>query len=167
MKIMVFLHGTTIMHRSAIGKSREERVRQVVSGDESVRDFASYVPTEDAPRKLQSWCAQGAEILYLSSHREPGLVDQDRSVLKRYGFPEGPVYYRQEGESYADVAAKYLPDVLVEDDCESIGGEPEMTFPHLPFEARAKIRSIVVKEFAGLEDLPEDVRELVRKPGSV
>ena len=29
MKVLVFLHGTTIMHRSAVGRTREERVQQV------------------------------------------------------------------------------------------------------------------------------------------
>lgn len=32
MKIMVFLHGTIIMHRGAVGRTRDERVRQVLLG---------------------------------------------------------------------------------------------------------------------------------------
>jgi hypothetical protein len=64
-KIMVFLHGTAIMHRNAVGRTREERVGQVQSGEASVRDFASYVPVGHAVSKLQAWKAQGAEIIYL------------------------------------------------------------------------------------------------------
>jgi len=52
MKIMVFLHGTVIMHRNAAGRSREERVRQVLDGDESLYDFASYFPVDNAVAKL-------------------------------------------------------------------------------------------------------------------
>jgi hypothetical protein len=157
MKIMVFLHGTAIMHRGGLGKSREERVRQVLSGEPSLHDFASYVPVGEAVRKLQGWRAQGAEIVYLSSHRDPGNVDKDRSVLEQYGFPEGPIYYRQNGEGYADVAARLLPDVLIEDDCESIGGAPEMTYPNLLPQLQVQIRSIVVKEFEGIDHLPDDL----------
>ena len=156
MKIMVFLHGTAIMHRGGLGKSREERVRQVVRGEASVHDFASYVPVDAAVAKLQRWRARGAEILYLSSHCKSGEVEKDRSVLEQYGFPEGPIYYRQNGESYAEVAARLLPDVLIEDDCESIGGEPEMTYPHLRPQLQTRIRSIVVKEFGGIDHLPDD-----------
>lgn len=156
MKIMVFLHGTAIMHRGGLGKSRDERVLQVLSAEQSVHDFASYAPVGEAARKLQGWRAQGAEILYLSSHRDAGNVEKDRSVLQQHGFPEGPIYYRQNGESYADVAARLLPDVLIEDDCESIGGEPEMTYPQLPPQLQTQIRSIVVKEFEGIDHLPDD-----------
>lgn len=54
MKIMVFLHGTAIMHKNAVGRMREERVKQVLGRrDESLYDFASYVPVDNAVRKLQ------------------------------------------------------------------------------------------------------------------
>ena len=51
------------------------------------------------------------------------------------------------GEEYKDVAERVMPDVLIEDDCESIGGEIEMSYPHIKDELRARIRSVVVKEF--------------------
>lgn len=50
MKIMVFLHGTAIMHKNALGRTREERVKQVLDGDESLYDFASYVPVGNLMR---------------------------------------------------------------------------------------------------------------------
>lgn len=156
MRIMVFLHGTSIMHREALGKAREERVQQVIAGAESVRDFASYVPVDGAVQKLEQWHAQGVEITYLSSHVDAANVEKDRSVLQKYSFPAGPIYYRQNGETYAEVTARISPDVLIEDDCESIGGEPEMTYPHLKPELRARIRSVVVKEFEGIDHLPDD-----------
>lgn len=55
MKILVFLHGTLIMHKSAEEKSREERVRQVENKDPSVLDYASYIPVGNAVEKLKSW----------------------------------------------------------------------------------------------------------------
>ncbi|HLZ55736.1 MAG TPA: hypothetical protein VKR06_02215, partial [Ktedonosporobacter sp.] len=76
-KIMVFLHGTAIMHRNAVGRTRVERVQQVKDKDASIRDFASYVPVGNAVTKLRTWSEQGAEIIYLSSHKRPEHVEQD------------------------------------------------------------------------------------------
>jgi hypothetical protein len=53
-----------------------------------------------------------------------------------------------------------LPDILIEDDCESISGEEEMTYPSLQNELRAKIKSIVVKEFSGIDHLPNRISDL-------
>ncbi|NIN68913.1 MAG: hypothetical protein GTO63_30340, partial [Anaerolineae bacterium] len=112
-KIMVFLHGTTIMHRAAAGISRAERVRQVREGEDSVRDFSNYIPVGNAPQKLWRWQDQGAEIVYLSSHLSPADVETDRLVLRRHRFPPGAVHFRQNKESYADVAERILPDLLI------------------------------------------------------
>ena len=63
MKIMIFLHGTAIMHKSGLRVTREERVKQVVQGtDPSLHDYASYVPVEGAVNKIKGWQEQGAEI---------------------------------------------------------------------------------------------------------
>ena len=164
MKIMVFLQGTSIMHSSAVGKTRVERVRQVVDGGESILNIASYVPVGGAVRKLQAWARQGAELVYLSSNTRLEDVEKDKTVLRNHGFPDGPVLHRHAGEEYADVAASILPDILIEDDCESIGGEPEMTYPHLPPELQASIKSIAVREFGGIDHLPDDLRDLLDFP---
>lgn len=166
MKIMVFLHGTTIMHKGAVGFSSEERTKRVIKGmDGTVRDFESYVPVGNAVEKLVKWRDQGAELIYFSSHRSPDDVEKDRRVLARYGFPEGPILYRsREGESYASVAERAAPDVLIEDDCYCIGGEPEMIYPNMSDDAKKKVKSIVVKEFGGIDHLPDDLNELKNWP---
>ncbi len=165
MKVMVFLQGTAIMHRGAVGRPRDTRVRQVVEEEESIYDFASYVPVGSAVGKVQAWKDQGAEITYLSSHQSAEDVEKDKLVLVRHGFPAGQVFYRQQGDSYQDVAERALPDVLIEDDCESIGGEKEMTHPHLRPEIKARVKSIVVKEFGGLDHLPNELDALLHLPG--
>ena len=157
MKILVFLHGTVIMHRGAVGRPREERVRQVRNGEASVHDFATYVPVGDAVRKLRAWQERGATIVYLSSHRNAADVEKDRSVLKAHGFPEGEILFRRGDEEYKDIAERELPEILIEDDCESIGGESQMTYPHIRPELKPRIKSIVVKEFGGIDHLPDDV----------
>ncbi|MCZ2095925.1 MAG: hypothetical protein LC121_06560 [Anaerolineae bacterium] len=161
MKILVFLHGTIIMHENAAGKTRRERVQQVLDRDASIRVYERYVPVENAAAKLRAWSSQGAELCYLSSHKSAEAVDKDRSVLRKYDFPTGDILYRRSGENYAQVAERILPDVLIEDDCESIGGETEMTHPHIHPDLRARIASIVVSEFGGIDHLPDDIARLV------
>lgn len=159
---MVFLHGTAIMHSSGAGRTREERVNQVLDHDESIYDFSSYVPVDNAVRKIQAWRGRGVEIIYLSSHKKSEDVELDKAVLRNHDFPEGQVLFRHSGEQYHEIVESVLPDILIEDDCESIGGEKEMTYPQVKPELKAKIKSIVVKEFSGIDHLPDDISELVR-----
>ena len=51
---------------------------------------------------------------------------------------------------------RVMPDILIEDDCESIGGTFEMIYPNIRSELRFKIKSIVVKEFEGIDRLSDD-----------
>jgi hypothetical protein len=146
------------MHRGAYGWSREDIVKQVVDDEKSVSDYKNYIPIGNAEDKLKAWTKQGAEIVYLSSHQTEADVAKDRLVLKRYDFPEGQVFYRKDGENYVDLVEKILPDILIEDDCESIGGEGEMIYPNLPLSSKRKIRSIVVKEFARIDDLADEIK---------
>lgn len=109
---------------------------------------------------LEKWSDQGAEILYLSSHEDTESVEKDRIVLARYGFPKGEIYYRQNGETYGQVVERVGGDIVIEDDCESIGGEVEMTYPQIREPLKSKIKSIVVKEFEGIDHLPERIVKL-------
>jgi hypothetical protein len=166
MKVMIFLHGTVIMHRHGLGVMREERVKQVMEGtDASVRDYASYVPVGQAVEKIRRWREQGAEICYLSSHTTLDGVEKDQVVLHTYGFPEGEVFApRARGQSYQDLAETVLPDVLIEDDCESIGGESKMTITAVRPAYKQQITSIVVKEFGGIDHLPDTLAALKNAP---
>jgi hypothetical protein len=161
MYLLVFLHGTVLMHCSGVGCDRAARVRQCREGDPSIREYATYVPVDGAVAKLAAWRRQEAKISYLSSHRRIEHVLMDVYVLRHHAFPEGQVCYRSAGETYQDVVARILPDVLIEDDCESIGGAVEMITPHLPPDLRARIVSIVVPEFGGIDHLPDDITTLM------
>jgi hypothetical protein len=133
------------MHPGGVGLSREERVAQVTTrSDPGLYDFSAYVPIGDAVANLWLWDAQGAEIAHLSSRR----TDEDL------------VYRRHAWETYGDVVGRVEPDVLIEDDCESIGGEMEVTYPQIPSELRRHITSIVVPEFGGISHLPRALDEL-------
>jgi len=160
MRVMVFLHGTSIMHGAAAGRPRANRVMQVIGKDPSVIDLASYVPTEGAVAKVAAWQRGGAEICYLSSHRTAAAAAIDTAVLSTHGFPAGTVYFRAHGESYADVARRWLADVVVEDDCESIGGRPQTTAFALARAPGPEVACVVIPEFGGMAHLPDDPAEL-------
>jgi hypothetical protein len=160
MRLIVFLHGTVIMHGAAVGRSRHERVAQVVAREPSVRDYAGYVPVGGAVAKLRGWRDAGALIDYLSSHEKPYDVAADKLVLRTNGFPGGHVFFRQPSEMYSDIAERELPDVLIEDDCESIGAR-HITYPHIPAAARDRIKSIIVPEFGGIDHLPDNPDDLL------
>ena len=121
-----------------------------------MRDFASYVPTPGTAGKLAAWQRHGASIAYLSSHRRQADIRADESVIRRRGFPAGPVYGRQRGEDYGPLVERLGLDVLVEDDCESIGGAAQTCAAQLSPDSRQSARCVVLPEFSGLADLPDD-----------
>ena len=163
MKILIFTEGTIIMHKTAIGHSRKEIIKQVKDKQESVHDYKSYVPIGDAVKKLRNWKNDGAEILYLTSRRKIEEIKQIQNVLKKFKFPDGKLLFRQKDEEYRDVAEKIIPDVLVEDNCESVGGIEEMTITHIEPKIKKKIKSIPIKEFGGIDHLPDKISMFVQK----
>lgn len=128
--------------------------------DSSIDNWGKYIPIGNSVEKLQKWKGQGAEILYLTSRIKPTVVEDIKSVLKKHGFPEGQLLFRQKGEEYKDIAEKAMPNVLIEDDCESIGGMKEMTITNIKPDLKKKIKSVVVKEFEGIDHLPDDLKNL-------
>ena len=180
-KILVFTEGTILTNKKWIGLPREEVVKQVKkwstlskeeleklkrNGDApSPRYFAASVPIGNSVKKIEAWKRQNATIVYLTSRRKPNEVKIIRDVLKKHRFPKGRLLFRKEGEDYKDVAEKIMPNVIVEDDCESIGGETEMTYPSLRPELKSRVKSVVVKEFGGIDHLPDNLAELMKYRG--
>ncbi|KKP72706.1 MAG: hypothetical protein UR68_C0013G0019 [Candidatus Roizmanbacteria bacterium GW2011_GWA2_35_19] len=130
MKILVFTEGTVLMHALAKGVSREERVRQ--SKAAIIQRILPFKASPGSVNDLENYIPVG------------NAVENDWQNL----------YFRKQGENYKNVAEKLLPDVLIEDDCESIGGEKEMVYPHIKEELKSKIKSVVIKEFEGIDNLP-------------
>lgn len=152
-KILVFTEGTIIYHANANGKTREEIIEQVKKKDKYVHQYSSYIPIEHAVNKLKIWYYQGIKISYLTSRKKKNEIESIKKVLKYWNFPNGELYFRKENENYKDVAERVKPDFLIEDDCESIGGEIEMTYPHISEKIKKSIKSIVVKEFEGIDNV--------------
>ncbi len=162
MRILVFTEGTLFIGANVVHLSREERIQECKESLARLAagipiDYSASVPAGNAVEKLQTWRRQGAEILYLTSRTRPDEIEDIRSVLRKFGFPEGELFFCQEGEAYKDVAERVVPDIIVEDNCECIGGEVDMTYPHIRPEIKARIKSIVVPEAGGIDHLPDDI----------
>ena len=160
MKILIFTEGTIIMPRPAVGLARNEIEKQGRNTAKTEYDYASFIPIGDAGGKLNNWAKQGAEIIYLTSHRSQAEIQGVQHVLSSHGFPAGRLLFRRDKESYKDIAEAVMPDVLVEDDCESIGGAEQMTITYIWPEIKNRIKSIVVKENGGIDYLPDNLEAL-------
>ena len=140
MKILVFTEGTIV-------DDRQQNAKWKLFGN--------------AAAKLMAWHGHGATIVYLSSKKKTENLEKTRIALREGGAPEGDLFFRTDDEDYGQVAMRVSPDVIVEDDCESIGGEKEMTWTKVPTEMRARVKSVVVPEFGGIDHLPDDPAELI------
>lgn len=182
MKILVFTEGTILTPKISEGLNRDQIVEQsktegiqreeaslqfeskndVPVKPNSVHDYSNYMPVGNAVQKLTGWKKQGATINYLSSRRIGPEIKAIKFVLNKFNFPDADnLFFRRQNEDYKDVAEKIMPDILIEDDCESIGGEIEMTYPHIKPELKNKIKSVVIKEFSGIDSLPDNISELL------
>lgn len=182
MKILIFTEGTALTFQSGKDINREEQVKQsalegiqreeasltynsieeVPVKPNSVHDYDHYVPIGNVVEKLTNWKSQGAQIYYLTSRRIKKEIDAIQNILKSNNFPDSDnLFFRQQNETYAQVAEKLIPDILIEDDCESIGGEKEMTYPNMKEDIKNKVKSIPVKEFGGIDHLPDSLDQLM------
>lgn len=144
LKIMIFTEGTILMHKNLV----------------NLLNFASYLPIGNCVCKIQSWEQQGAEINYFTSRRTKKQVGDIVSVLKKYNFPGTRLYYRGSRQKYNEVVEIVRPDILIEDDCKSIGGPAQMCITYVKPEIKNNIKSVVIAEFEGIDHLPELITEL-------
>lgn len=106
----------------------------------------------------------GRRCVFVAGSGEPFLEYSDDDFL--YGFGHGADRFedrpggRRDKESYNDIAETLMPDVLVEDDCESIGGAEQMTITWVRPDIKNRIKSIVVKENGGIDHLPDNISSL-------
>jgi len=136
MKLLIFTEGTIIMH----------------SAENKIKDYVCHIPIKNAATKVSNWKRQGYKISYITSRQVQEEINAIKGVLKKYNFPGGILYYRENNEEYKDVVARAKPDILIEDNCESIGAE-EIIAPYL--NPSLKITCIVVPEFEGIDHLPD------------
>ena len=154
MKLLIFTEGTTLIHSESVGHTRDEIIQQNLERIPNVKEYSKYMPIGNAPGQgRRNGRTNGYEICYLTSRRKPEEIADIQGVLDRYNFPKAPLYYRQGEETYGDAAMRIMPDIIVDDTCESIGAH-EITWTQLPPNIQQKIKSVIVPEFGGIDHLP-------------
>ena len=136
-KIMIFVEGTILKPK------RDNIISRICVN--------SYVPIDNAIETLKKWQEEGYEIIYLTSlcGRRAMRMAQH---LDELGFVGSMVGYRQPRQSYATLIKEEMPDILIEDDCLSVGGKENMCYNLLSEDIKKKIKHIVVKEFKGIDN---------------
>ena len=143
-KIMIFTEGTVLGHRNIF----------------RLFNYATYIPIGNCIDKIQAWEQQCAEIIYFTSRKKEKQINEIASVLKKYNFPGTRLYYREASQKYSDIVELVVPEVLIEDDCKCIGGQWQMCITYVKPELKSKIKSIIVKEFKGIDHLPKLISDL-------
>jgi len=140
---MIFIEGTIIKPKSWF----------------SLYNHNAYIPIGNAVARIESWQQQGATIIYCTARKER-QADDIAALLKRYGFPGAFLAAREPKESYKNIVETIQPDILIEDDCKSIGGAWQMCITKVEPEIKENIISIIVPEFKGIDNLPTDIEHL-------
>ena len=125
----------------------------------SLYKHKAYIPIGNSVRITKLWQEQGANIIYCTSRRKR-QADIIAALLKRYEFSGSFLVSREPKEKYKEIVEMLQPDILIEDDCKSIGGAWQMCITNVRPDIKKKIISIVVPEFAGIDNLPIDWTEL-------
>ena len=141
--IMIFAEGTILKPKSWL----------------SLYNHNAYIPIGNAVNIISSWQQQGANIVYCTS-RKKKQADKIAVLLNKLGFKGTFLVSRVKTESYQDIVEKVQPDILIEDDCKSIGGAWQMCITKVNPEIKEKIVSIVVPEFKGIDTLDMDIERL-------
>lgn len=141
--IMVFAEGTILKPKSWC----------------SLYNHNSYIPIGNSVKIIKSWQQQGANIIYCTS-RKKKQADDMATLLNRYGFTGSFLVSREPKESYKDLVETLQPNILIEDDCKSIGGAWQMCITKVSPEIKEQIRSIIVPEFQGIDNLPANIEGL-------
>lgn len=136
MKIMVFIEGTTFCTNFPL----------------FLISKYGYKPIGNAVEVVNTWQAEGHAI-YLCSYvrkRRYGFIKQ---IIDFYGMKYTEILCREKGEQYSEIVERIKPDILIEDDCKSIGGQKEWCITNVREEIKAGIHSIIVPEFKGIDDV--------------
>ncbi|WP_148602223.1 hypothetical protein [Acetobacterium tundrae] len=141
--IMVFVEGTIIKPKSWLSLYNHNR----------------YVPIGNAVKIIKTWQQQGANIIFCTS-RKKSQADDIAILLKEYGFIGSFLIAREPKESYKDIVEMLQPDILIEDDCKSIGGAWQMCITKVNLDIKKNILSIVVPEFQGIDHLSLNIEQL-------
>lgn len=121
-----------------------------------------YVPIKNCIDKIKKWNRQGAQIIYLTSRKSETSAQTIKDLLIRYKFVGAYLYYRTGSDKYKDIVESLKPDILIEDNCRSIGGAWQMSITYVDKNIKENIKSIIIKEFKGIDYLPDNLIDLMK-----
>lgn len=110
----------------------------------------AYTPIKNAVSKINGLHEDYEVVLCTFRRHNIRIV---RKAMAYYGVRYHRLEYRKKGENYADVVVRVKPDILIEDDCHSIGGEKEMCITNVPTDIKQTISLMVVREFDGIDNI--------------
>ncbi len=114
-----------------------------------------YKPIGRAIEIVNGWQKQGYEI-YLCSYVRKRRYKYIKRIIDFYGMKYTEILCREKGEQYSEIVERIKPDILIEDDCKSIGGQKERCITNVREEFKERIHSIIVPEFKGIDDVKID-----------
>ena len=111
-----------------------------------------YKPIGNAVKIVNTLYEKGYEI-YLCSYVRRARYDFIKSIVDFYGMKYTEILCRNKGETYSKIVEQLKPNILIEDDCKSIGGLKACCITDVKDEIKKDIQSIIVPEFAGIDNL--------------
>lgn len=139
MRIMIFIEGTTFYTKPLLFLFTKY----------------GYKPIGNAVKTVNSLHEKGHEI-YLCSYVRKARYNFIKAIVDFYGMNYTEILCRKKGETYSKIVERLKPDILIEDDCKSIGGLKECCITHVKEEIKQNIQSIIVPEFAGIDGIVID-----------
>lgn len=139
MRIMIFIEGTTFYTRPLLFLFTKY----------------GYKPIGNAVKTVNMLYDKGHEI-YLCSYVRKARYCFIKAIVDFYGMNYTEILCREKDETYSEIVEQLKPDILIEDDCKSIGGLKECCITHVKEEIKQNIQSIIVAEFAGIDSIVID-----------
>lgn len=125
----------------------------------SLYNHNAYLPIGNAVELITFWSKQDINIVYCTSRKNKSAQHM-ADLLNRYGFRGVYLIARDKGETYKNIIESLQPNILIEDDCKSIGGAWQMCITKVEPKLKEKIVAIAVAEFKGIDHLPKEIGEL-------
>jgi hypothetical protein len=139
-KIMIFIEGTTFYTKPFLYLFSKR----------------GYVPLGNSVKIVNDLFDQGNEI-YLCSYVRKDRYRFIKSVMDHYKVKYTQILCRDKGEQYSDLVERVIPDILIEDDCASIGGEKEWCITNVREDIKKNIKSFIVEEFKGIDHIEKEI----------
>lgn len=139
-KIMIFIEGTTFYTKPFLFLFSKN----------------GYAPIGNAVEIINKLYNERNEI-YLCSYVRKKRYNFIKSVIDYYNIMYTEILCRDKKENYSDLVERILPDILIEDNCKSIGGEKQCCISNVRDEIKKNIKSIIVEEFKGIDHIQNQI----------